>query len=86
MWRDVLTTNRVFEEIRDAPRFRSAFACLCSRARRWPVPADFLDAMPRVPFNGVNEKRIVDHTTSPFVQKEIEKIHKLFNVSPNHNK
>lgn len=47
-WAEVLTTGRVFEQDRDAPRFRAAFRTLASRARRWPAPVDFIEALPRI--------------------------------------
>jgi hypothetical protein len=47
-WAETITNGRVFEEERDAPRFRAAFRTLQGRCRRWPAPADFLDALPRI--------------------------------------
>lgn len=47
-WLEVLTNGRVYDEARDAPRIREAFVLLASRCRRWPVPADFLEAMPKI--------------------------------------
>ena len=82
-WREVLTSNRVFDEVRDAPRFRSAFSCLCARIRRWPVPADFLDAMPRATFTGVKERRFSNHSVSPVVQGAIDEICKTLCISSN---
>lgn len=47
-WAETITRGRTFEPERDAPRFRAAFLTLASRCRRWPVPADFLDALPKL--------------------------------------
>jgi hypothetical protein len=47
-WAEVLTAGRVFEQERDTPRFRAAFRTLASRARRWPAPVDFIEALPRI--------------------------------------
>jgi hypothetical protein len=47
MWVKVITNRRVrvFEQQRDAPRFQQAFLKL-AEGRAWPVPQDFLDALP----------------------------------------
>jgi hypothetical protein len=45
-WLEAITAGRVFDQDRDAPRFRAAFLALATRCRRWPVPADFLEALP----------------------------------------
>jgi len=47
-WINTLTTGRQFEEDRDAPRFRAAFVTLAGTCRAWPVPRDFLEALPRI--------------------------------------
>lgn len=47
-WREAVTENRMFEEQRDAPRFRKAFATLAATCRHWPTPRDFLDALPPI--------------------------------------
>ncbi len=48
MWVETITHGRVFDEARDAERFRQAFRTLANRIRRWPAPVDFLEAMPRI--------------------------------------
>ncbi|NII54378.1 hypothetical protein [Luteibacter sp. SG786] len=45
MWCKVITNGRVFDERRDTPRFRAAFMTLAGR-RTWPVPQDFIEALP----------------------------------------
>lgn len=47
-WHEVITHRRVFEESRDRTRFEDAFRTLAQRCHRWPTPADFLDALPRL--------------------------------------
>jgi len=47
-WTEVVTHGRQFDADRDAPRFRAAFRTLAERCRRWPAPADFLAALPRI--------------------------------------
>lgn len=47
-WCEVLTTGRVWEPERDAPRFREAFVNLAATRESWPAPRHFLDAIPRV--------------------------------------
>ena len=46
-WAETLTAGRAWDEGRDAPRIRTAFRTLAARCRRWPVPADFFDALPK---------------------------------------
>jgi len=46
-WAETIAHGKTFDEQRDMPRFRAAFRTLQARCRRWPAPADFLDALPR---------------------------------------
>jgi len=46
-WMDALTFDRAWDEARDKSRFRDAFLILSRTAKRWPAPAEFLEAMPR---------------------------------------
>lgn len=48
-WVEAITEGRVFEEQRDAPRFKAAFRALQGRCKSWPAPRDLLDAMPPLP-------------------------------------
>jgi len=52
VWLKAVCRNRVFDQAKDAPRIREAFAMLAERSQRWPSPADFLGALPSnvVPF------------------------------------
>ena len=47
-WAETLAAGRDWDEDRDAPRIRAAFRTLAERCRRWPAPADFFDALPRI--------------------------------------
>lgn len=47
-WLEVLTDGRHWSEVRDRERVRQAFVTLARTRRAWPVPADFLEALPRV--------------------------------------
>lgn len=47
VWLEALTANRSYEMEHDRPRFKKAFATLCGSRRAWPVPQDFIDALPR---------------------------------------
>lgn len=47
-WHEVVSYGRRFERERDEPRIANAFRILAGRCRRWPVPAEFLDALPRI--------------------------------------
>ena len=44
-WYEALS-SRWYDEIEDTPRFRAAFRELMRLSKRWPAPADFLDALP----------------------------------------
>lgn len=45
-WVAAVNLNRVWDEQRDAPRFRRAFATLSATRKQWPSPADFLESIP----------------------------------------
>lgn len=45
-WVEAVKLNRVWDEERDAPRFRKAFATLSATRKTWPSPADFMEAIP----------------------------------------
>ncbi len=45
-WTDAITDGKAWDEVLDAPRFRRAFVTLSKIVRRWPAPAEFLEAMP----------------------------------------
>jgi hypothetical protein len=47
-WTEALSFGRMWDEERDTPRIRAAFATLARVSRHWPAPADFLAAMPAV--------------------------------------
>lgn len=45
-WVEALTMGRNWDQQRDTPRIREAFARMKLDAQRWPSPRDFLDALP----------------------------------------
>jgi hypothetical protein len=45
-WVEAVNLNRVWDEERDAPRFRKAFGILAATRKQWPSPADFLESIP----------------------------------------
>lgn len=45
-WCEAITAGKDYDERLDAPRFRAAFVKLAAIRRIWPVPADFLEALP----------------------------------------
>lgn len=45
-WVEALNCNRVWDQDRDAPRFREAFRTLAANSTRWPAPVDFVAALP----------------------------------------
>ncbi|MGE7137918.1 hypothetical protein ACQKIE_09855 [Luteibacter sp. NPDC031894] len=53
VWVEAICCDRVFDEARDAPRFRKAFRTLMTTCDRWPTPKKFLEALPSiiVPFH-----------------------------------
>ena len=48
-WIEALTDGRAWDEERDAARVRRAFVTLARTCRRWPAPAEFVDALPPAP-------------------------------------
>lgn len=47
-WCEVLTVGLVWDQERDTPRIRAAFTTLAATRTTWPLPRDFIDALPRV--------------------------------------
>ncbi|WP_205957717.1 hypothetical protein [Pseudoxanthomonas winnipegensis] len=45
-WTDAITDGKAWDEQLDAPRFRRAFVTLSKIVKRWPAPAEFLEALP----------------------------------------
>lgn len=48
IWVEAVTLNRVWDQQRDAGRLRTAFAVLARESERWPVPKEFLAALPAI--------------------------------------
>jgi hypothetical protein len=46
VWYEAVTAGRALGP-EDAPRIRAGFANVVTRSRRWPSPADFIEAMPK---------------------------------------
>jgi hypothetical protein len=49
VWVEAIADGRVWLRERDAPRIEAAFLTLAKTCERWPVPAQFLRALPSVP-------------------------------------
>lgn len=64
VWGHTIGNGKVWVERRDAPRFEVAFETLCRTCRRWPVPADFLAALPACPPERVEEPRRIESAES----------------------
>ena len=45
-WVEALGHNHVWEQERDTPRIKTAFACLLKTSTQWPQPKHLLDALP----------------------------------------
>lgn len=63
-WMEAITDGRTWSEGRDTGRVQSAFRTLGRTARRWPSPAEFLDAMPRV------EQTAIGYEVKPVTPEE----------------
>lgn len=48
-WYEAAIDGRAWDEARDTERVRKAFRTLVATMRRWPVPAEFLAALPPLP-------------------------------------
>lgn len=48
-WAQALATNRAWDQSRDAPRIRAAFARMMGTCTRWPAPATLLEHLPPAP-------------------------------------
>lgn len=62
-WREILTHRKVYEEGRDAQRFRDAFVALGGRCKSWPAPADFLEALPKIDTSGPKLAHVANEET-----------------------
>jgi hypothetical protein len=80
-WFDALTHGRVFDEERDAPRFRAAFRTLASRCRNWPSPADFIEAMPRIE-TPAPARRITSGASRDVVMRHIAELSAKLRIDP----
>jgi hypothetical protein len=49
VWLVALRARQAWDEERDAPRIRQAFALLAGRVSRWPAPAALLESLPALP-------------------------------------
>lgn len=45
-WVEAITRGRKFDRGLDTPRFRAAFVTLADSRKAWPLPRDFIDALP----------------------------------------
>ena len=67
-WMEAITDGRTWDARRDTPRVRAAFRTLGRTVRRWPAPAEFLDALPRV------EQTAIGYEVKPVPPDEAAKI------------
>lgn len=45
-WLTALTQNRVWDEMRDAPRIRESFRTMMATRNTWPAPKDLVEGLP----------------------------------------
>lgn len=64
---ETLTSNRTWDEGRDAPRIRKAFVTLAGSRSTWPAPKDLIEAMP-----ASEQKQLPRSTGIPATQEERE--------------
>lgn len=67
-WLEAITDGKAWDERRDADRIAAAFRTLARTARRWPLPAEFLDALPKV------EQQALGYEVKPTSPEEAAKI------------
>jgi len=79
MWLKIITKGRAFDERADAPRFREAFLTLGSR-KTWPVPSDFIEALPSNVKPFVKPKRIDDERAKAARLQSFAEISKILRV------
>lgn len=63
---EALTTGKSWDQPRDTPRIRAAFATLANTREMWPAPRHFLDALPRV------EQAAIGYEVRPATKSEAE--------------
>lgn len=75
-WAEAIADGREWDERRDAQRMRTAFVTLARTMRRWPAPAEFLDALPPVkPLRAIEREH--RPATPEQVAAHVEKIRKM---------
>jgi hypothetical protein len=79
MWCKVITKGRVFDEHVDAPRFREAFVNLGAR-KTWPVPSDFIEALPSNVRPFVKPLRLDDENVRNARMKSFAEISKILRI------
>lgn len=84
MWCKVITKGRVFDERTDVPRFREAFVNLGAR-KTWPVPSDFIEALPSNVRPFVRPLRLDDERTKKARLQSFAELSKLLRVPTPHN-
>lgn len=85
VWAEAIGMGRQFSEDIDAPRFRAAFAQLIKKSRRWPAPADFIEALPKKITYTVAAARLEDQKrqeVSERVRNCINEIADKFKLEP----
>lgn len=79
MWVKVITKGRVFDERQDATRFREAFLNLGAR-KTWPVPSDFIEALPSNVKPFVKPLRLESETVKRARMESFSEIAKRLNM------
>lgn len=65
-WIEATTAEHAWEEQRDTPRIRAAFATLQRSRDTWPSPKAFLDALPRL------EQRAIGYQVKPLTKEQAD--------------
>jgi hypothetical protein len=78
-WLQALTLRRSWDALRDTRRIRDAFVTLTQTRRSWPVPADLLDALPKVESHLALPRNIADPDV---IASRMEELRDLVNAPP----
>lgn len=88
-WVEALTAGRTWDQQRDTPRIRTAFASMVLSATRWPMPRDLLDALPSsLPQPALTHDRGIPATREGRSRHLAELLGQLYNpatADPNHD-
>lgn len=76
-WYLAITQEHQWDQQRDTERFRQAFLRLAQVRRIWPVPADFIAAIPPCRLNPIVHQPCLSRPDAPHMRRLFQEINGL---------